>query len=101
MRRPHSRWYIVPFIFDDEGKKSKIYLKVPRGCKFLRNIKHSGKSKPTSIKGRKVIGWVNTYSAFDAINDVYSPIVMLRRNSFRPFKQTYGFLYNLKRLLFN
>jgi hypothetical protein len=67
-RRRFGKYYTIPFSFNDEGHVQKRFLRVQRGCKFLRNEERSytpNNKYPKKIDGRRVVGWINTYSADD------------------------------------
>ena len=84
MKKNKSKHYVVSFIFNNEGKKKKKFLRVPRGCKFLYKVRYGYKPRPSFYKGNKVIGWVNVYSADDAEGDEFAPIVRIKMRN-KPF----------------
>lgn len=90
-------YYVVPYIFNDEGKKQKRLLRVPRGCKFLYNARINifpGEKEPRYYKGHKVMDWIYVYSADDAEADEYAPIIELKKEDFslRLFERIVRFL---------
>lgn len=97
-RKKHR--YRVPYTFNDEGRKLKLYVRVPKGCKFLKRIECNYGRLPKTIRGKEVVKWVNVYSADDAVADRFSPIVMLRNNYSRRKKKPKSLLTRLFHKLF-
>ena len=80
MRRWNRKYYVVSFIHNDEGRKRRMLLRIPNGCKFLSRVRFPDGKKPTYFKGHRVIRWVNVYSADDAIADEFAPIIKRRKD---------------------
>lgn len=72
------KYNVIPYTFDDDGKKQKKLMRVPLNCVFLKRVRYGGslKDMPDTHNGQKVYGWVYMYSADDQEGDEWSPIVV-------------------------
>jgi len=78
-RKKEGRTSAVTYIFNDEGRKSRRRVHIPRGTRLLRNVIYSHGETPKRVRGKEVHSWVYVYSADDQCADKYSPVVWIRR----------------------
>jgi len=67
--------YPVHYTFDDEGRKTKKTIYIPKNYKLMLNITYNKWENPKKYKGFPIIDFVQVHSADDEDGDRWSPIV--------------------------